>query len=56
MEKNILQLTDDLKDLLFITKFVINKKEIKKDRKVIKQMIADFENDNVEKYFSNKDG
>lgn len=51
-EVTVEEVTSDLKELLFISKFIKNKKEIKKERKIIKEMIKDFENDKYEKYIS----
>lgn len=43
----------DIKELLFVSKFMITKREIKKERKVIKNMIKDYEDNNFDKYVEN---
>ena len=44
---NEVELVNDLKELLFISKFLMAKKELKKDRKNVKKMIEYIENGNI---------
>lgn len=55
METTVEELHDSLKELLFLSKFLINKKELKKERGVLKEMIKDIEKDRYEKYISDEE-
>lgn len=54
-EVSIEEIRGDLEELLFLSKFLQNKKELKKERSVLKDMVKDFKNGNYEKYISEED-
>lgn len=46
---------DDLEELLFISKFMLNKKKFKEDRKNLKKMIKKIDNNEFEDLISDGD-
>jgi len=49
------EMSDNLKELLFISKFILNKKQLKKERGILKEMVKDFEKGRYEKYISEEE-
>lgn len=54
-EISLLEIIRDMEELLFISKFLQNKKELKEERKILKKMVDDFKKDKYEKYISCED-
>lgn len=54
-ELSLYDIKNDFNNLLFISKFLLNKKELKKERKILKEIIKDFDNENYDKYFREGD-
>lgn len=52
VEFTIDEVVSNLEELLFLSKFLQNKKELKKERGILKEMIKDMKNNNYEKYIS----
>lgn len=49
-----LEICDDLNKLLFISKFIKNKKDIKKERKILKMMVEDFNKNEIKNYIKDE--
>lgn len=47
--------TEILEELLYISKFTLNKKEVKHERKIVEKMIRDIKENKIEKYVTSED-
>lgn len=49
------KIIEDLEDLLYVTKFYVKDKKIKKNRKIVKKCIKELKNENYDKVLINGD-